>query len=147
VITALFLACTGEESLDSGTGPVTSEERAEISGAVVNQCEGDELELQIGFVSEVSRVEADVTSDGTVHELHDVPFAGMDEDTESIFIHEVVLETGASEASLGSTTTFTCADSPVAAFRIFDNEGAIMGCYIGEFVVDYYDATGCPIDE
>lgn len=144
----LFLACTGEEVGESGdTEPFTSTARSELAGTVQSTCQGDELTLQIGFVSEVPRVEADVTVDASVHEIHAVPFAGMDEITESSFIYEAKLKMGASEAVSGTESTFDCADAPVAGFFVYDAEGGIMGCYIGDFVVDYYDATGCPTDE
>ena len=102
----LFLACTGEEVGESGdTEPFTSTARSELAGTVQSTCQGDESTLQIGFVSEVPRVEADVTVDASVHEIHAVPFAGMDEDTESIFIYEAKLKMGArSRASAVSTS-------------------------------------------
>lgn len=138
-----LLGCTGEP-LDSGPeGPVTSSERAEVSGAVIGTCDGDTFEMQIGFVSEVPRVEAELRTDAGGQEFHDVPFAGMDEKTESIFIHEAELDMGESYDD-GESSAFSCADSPYAGFRMYDSEGAIMGCYFGEFVADQFDATGCP---
>jgi hypothetical protein len=135
--------------VDSGSdAPFTSDERAEISGAVVGACDEsqDEFHMQIGFVAEVPRVEAEVRTDEGGQEFHDVPFAGMDKETESIFIHEAKLDTEASEAVSGEKTTFACSDAPYAGFRMYDAEGGIMGCYFGEFVADQFDQTGCPTD-
>lgn len=140
---ALLLACT-PEPVDSGeAGPVASDTTAEIAGAVIGTCNGDTFEMQIGFVTEVDSVVAELRTDEGGQELHDVPFAGMDEDTESIFIHEAELDMGAGYDN-GQSSAFSCSDSPYAGYRAYDSEGAIMACYFGEFVADQFDATGCP---
>ncbi len=141
---ALLLACT-PEAVDTGeAGPVASDTTAEIVGAVIGTCNGDNFEMQIGFATEVSSVVAELRTDEGGQELHDLPFAGMDEDTESIFIHEAELDMGAGYES-GQSSAFACSDSPYAGYRAYDSSGAIMACYFGEFVADQFDATGCPV--
>ena len=143
----LLVACAPKTE-DSGPAlPFTSDERAEIVGVGVSTCEDGELSLQIGFAAAVPSVEAEVKNGGEVVEFHDVPFAGMDEDTESIFIHEANLTTDAAEATPGQATTFTCDDGAYAGFRVYDEEGGIMACYFGDFVVSEFDTTACPTEE
>jgi hypothetical protein len=136
----LLLACTGKAE---DTGYRTSDLRAELSGPGTSACIDDELKLQIGFVSEVPRVEAEIHDGSGLVEFHDVPFKGMDEDTNSIFIHEATLATG-SDTSDDTHTKFTCDPVPYPAFRIFDDEGALMGCYVGDAAAFDFDMQGCP---
>lgn len=140
---ALLLACAPDEVDTGEAGPVASDTTAEIVGAVIGTCNGDSFEMQIGFATEVDSVVAELRTDAGGQELHDVPFAGMDESTESVFIHEAELDMGASYDN-GQSSAFACSDSPYAGYRAYDADGAIMACYFGEFVADQFDATGCP---
>ena len=144
---SLFLACAPKAEDSGSPAPFTSDERAEIVGAVNTSCVDGEFTLQIGFAAAVPRVEAEMQDGTGTVELHDVPFAGMDEDTESIFIHEATLATEADEAVSGQATTFSCDDGAYAGFRVYDDEGGLMACYFGEFVISEFDTTGCPTDE
>lgn len=135
----LLAACT-TETVD--TAPQTSDTVVEIVGTPVSECVDDELHLQIGFSVKVPRVEVELT-DGSVTEMHDIPYGGLDKETESVHLYDAELETGASEAN-ASKTTFTCDDYPYGFWRVYDDADAIMACYVGEFVADQFDATGCP---
>jgi hypothetical protein len=144
LLALLLAACAPDEDTDPA-GPVTSELRSELAGPVSVNCDGDELSMQLPFVGSVPRVEAEVRTGGDSFELHEVPFGGMDEDTETIFIYELKLHTGADQPD-ANHTVYTCDEAPFAGFRMYDDAGAIMGCYFGDFVVDFYDQTGCPAD-
>ncbi len=144
MLALLLLACTQAE--DSGTAEekrTASDQAATVVGAVINQCE-KKLELQIGFDVSVPRVDAELTTGSGEHEIHPVPFAGMDEDTGKIFIYEAKLELGAADPVMGESTRFVCADGAGAGFRAYDDDGAVMACSFGQFVAEFLDATGCP---
>lgn len=134
-----LLACT-TETVD--TAPQTSDTPVEIVGTPISECIDDELHLQIGFNVSVPRVEVELTN-GSTTEMHDIPYAGKDKETGEIFLYDVEMETGADEANT-SKTTFTCADAPYGFWRVYDESDALMACYVGEFVADQFDATGCP---
>ena len=138
----LLLACATDE-LDSGTAPHTSDTVIEIVGTPVNECTDGKLHLQIGFSVQVPRVEAEVKTGPDGGEFHDVPYGGLDEDTESIHLYDNELNTEASTVDVNNTA-YACADSPVAGYRVYDEDDGLMACYFGEFVADWYDATACP---
>lgn len=140
---ALLLACAPETSDSGDAGPVASDTTSEVAGAVIGTCNGDVFEMQIGFTTEVNSVVAEVRTDAGGQEFHDLPFAGMDESTETVFIHEAELEMGGAYEN-GQSSAFSCDDSPYAGYRAYDSEGAIMACHFGEFVADQFDSTGCP---
>lgn len=140
----IALACT-EEVVDTGTLPHTSDTIVEIVGTPVNDCFDGTLHLQIGFSVQVPRVEAEVKIGPDPGELHDVPYGGLDEDTESIHLYDNELNTAASEVDTNNTV-FSCAESPVAGYRVYDEDDGLMACYFGEFVLDWYDTTGCPTE-
>lgn len=147
MLLALAVACAPKAE-DPGPSPAfTSDERAEIVIPGSSTCVDGELSPRIGFAAAVPRVEAEIRNGTDVVELHDVPFAGMDEDTETIFIHEADLTVGAGEAVSGQATTFTCEDGAYAGFRVYDDEGGIMACSFGEWVIDEFDTTACPAEE
>lgn len=144
MLALLLLACTpAEDSGPADNGPTTSDERATIVGAVTSSCD-KKMELQIGFDASVPTVEAELTTGSGENEVHPVPFGGMDKDTGKIFIYEVKLELGASDPVMGESTRFVCADGAAAGFRAYDDKGAIMACYFGDFASELYDHTGCP---
>ena len=139
----LALACTGETTDTGPEAPHTSDTVVEIQGTPMNECT-DKLHLQIGFLDQVPSVTAELRIDADGEgELHTVPYGGLDKDTETIHLYDIELTTGADEAD-GNHTTFTCDDYPVAGYRVYDEEGGLMACYFGEFVLDWFDATGCP---
>ncbi len=142
----LFLLAACPAPTEEDTSPVTSDTVVEIVGTPVNECVDGVLHLQIGFSVQVPRVVAEVKFGGDVVELHEVPYGGLDEDTESIHLYDAELDTEAAEADT-SHTTFACDDYPFAGWRVYDEEGAIMACYFGEFVADQFDQTGCPVTE
>ena len=136
-----LLACTPKEAAD--TGPRTSDHLVDFVSVPVNECDGNELTLQAVFYEEVPSVVAEVRDGSEVSELHEVPFAGMDKETGELFIHESTLDMEADEAG-DDQTTFSCDDVPYAGWRVYDEDGAIMACYFGDFVADQFDASGCP---
>ncbi|MDP2311907.1 MAG: hypothetical protein Q8P41_03315 [Pseudomonadota bacterium] len=137
------LACA---PADDDTGPaLTSDRRVEFVSDPTNTCLDGALTLQAVFYEDVPRVEAEVRDGSDVVEVHDVPFGGMDEETGELYVHEAELDHEAAEAG-ASSTTFSCDDVPFAGWRVYDEEGALMACYFGEFVADLYDQTGCPTD-
>lgn len=139
----LAIACTPE---DTGTAPYTSDTIATVKGAPTAECDGDTFHLQIGFDMEVGSVVAEVRSpeDDSPIELHPIDYGGTAEDDPTTYLYDVELATGASQAELGVSTVFVCDDVPIEAFRAYDADGGIQACFIGDFVTDYFDATGCP---
>lgn len=137
----LLLACAQKEAAD--TGPRTSDHLVDFVSPPSNNCEDGDLVLQAVFYEEVPLVVADVRDGSDVSELHEVPFAGMDKDTGELFIHESTLTMEADEAD-DDHSTFSCDDIPYAGWRVYDEDGAIMACYFGDFVVDQFDTSGCP---
>ena len=141
---ALLAACATETE-DSAYVPHPSDKTIEFVGSKTAECVDDELHIQVGFAEQVGMVEAELRVDDNAEnaEFHELPYGGLDKDTESVHLYDVELKTGA-DASDGTHTMFTCDQSPVAGYRVYDEDMGTMACYFGEFVAEWFDTAGCP---
>jgi len=140
----LLLACTTEAE-DTAYVPHASDTTIEFVGSKVNECKNSKLHLQVGFMEKVGMVEAELRVDDNRDnaEFHELPYAGLDKDTETISLYDTELKTGADEAD-GNNTTFVCDQGIVAGYRVYDDEMGTMACYFGDIVPDWFDTAGCP---
>lgn len=140
---ALLLACATEAE-DTAYVPHASDTTIEFVGPKTAECVDDTLHLQVGFDEKVGMVEAEVRiDDGDYAEFHELPYGGLDKDTESVHLYDIELHTDADESD-GNHTTFSCDQAPVAGFRVYDEDMGTMACYFGDFVAEWFDPVGCP---
>lgn len=141
----ILLACAAEAE-DSGEGEAAPETSSTVATVetVYTSCVS-KWEGQIGFDIEVALVEAELRVSADDAEIHEIPFAGMDEDTGKIYLHEAEIADEADYVS-GESTTYPCGDGIVAMFRAYDAEGAIMACSPPtiEEIAEWYSLEGCP---
>jgi hypothetical protein len=147
--------CPAEDSGDDDTGSFeASDIDVEWSGTPVNECNEVERLYTVSMQFEVTVLDELGFNPGVEAELRIAidppvefhPLGGpLDvEDRDDLKGWQAELEIGSPDWQAGVSTQWDCDPQPLPLLRVYDEDGKVMTCFAGAFVVGMFDLEGCP---